>query len=73
MNNTVAAMDLDSIEGRIYTDNANLSYRKDGNNVDISTETTYQAETQVKYNAVLDCITNQFSMIRTVLNRQEGR
>lgn len=53
----------------VYTDNANLSYRKDGNNVDIDVETSYQAETQIKYNAILDSITAEFSRIRAVLNK----
>lgn len=60
---------LNSLDYTIYTDNANLSYKKDGNNVDIDVETSYQAETQIKYNAIMDSITNEFSKIRAVLSK----
>lgn len=60
---------LDQLDYTIYTDNANLSYKKDGNNVDIDVETSYQAQAQIQYNALLDSITAEFSRIRTVLNK----
>lgn len=65
----VSNANLDHLGYTVYTDNAELSYRLDGNNVDIDVETSYQAETQIKYNALLDSITNEFSKIRAVLNK----
>ena len=69
LNSRVDDANTNQLDYSIYTDNANLSYRKDGNNVDIDVETSYQAETQIKYNAILDSITAEFSRIRAVLNK----
>lgn len=65
----VRQVDLNKLKYSVYTDNANLSYRKDGNNVDVDVETSYQAQAQIKYNALLDSITYEFNRIRTVLNK----
>lgn len=65
----VSNANLDRLGYSVYTDNAELRYRLDGNNVDIDVETSYQAETQIKYNALLDSITNEFSKIRAVLSK----
>jgi len=69
MDERISNVDLDQLNYEVYDDNTELSYRKDGNNVDIDVETSYQAETQVKYKALMDSITNEFSRIRTVLNK----
>lgn len=69
LDSRVSDAKLDQLDYTVYTDNTNLSYRKDGNNVDIDVETSYQAQTQIQYNALLDSITSEFSMIRTVLNK----
>lgn len=69
MEERVSNMNLNHINGTIYTDNATLSYRLDGNNVDIETETAKQAETQIKYSALMDSITAEFSRIRSVLSK----
>ena len=53
----------------VYTDNANLSYRKDGNNVDINTEEAYLAENQIRYNALVDQMSQEFSRFKTVLSQ----
>ena len=65
----VGRVRLNRLNYSVYDDNTELSYRKDGNNVDIDVETSYQAETQVKYKALIDSISNEFSRIRTVLNK----
>lgn len=65
----VSNVNLNGLNSTIYTDNANLSYRQDGNNVDVDVETSYQAEAQIKYNALLDSITSEFSRIRVVLGK----
>lgn len=63
----VADADFDSLTPTVYTDNASLSYRLDGNNVDIDTESANLAENQIRYYALLDSMTQEFSRIKTVL------
>lgn len=53
--------------GVIYTDNSTLSYRLDGNNVDIDTENAYLAENQIRYNALVEQIGQEFARYKTVL------
>ena len=60
-------LNLGNLNATTYTDHATLSYRKDGNNVDVDTENAYLADNQLKYYALLDSITQEFSRIRTVL------
>lgn len=63
----VAGADLNSLEASIYTDNSSLSYRLDGNNVDIDTESANLAENQIRYYTLLDSMTQEFSRIKSVL------
>lgn len=65
----VAGARLSALEATVYTDNANLSYRLDGNNVDIDTESAYLAQNQIRYYALLDSMTQEFSRIKAVLQR----
>ena len=44
LNRRVANVDLDRLGTRVYTDQSELSYRLDGNNVDINTENANLAE-----------------------------
>ncbi len=67
LDHRIANLDLDRIDASIYTDNASLSYRLDGNNVDIDTESANLAENQIRYYALLDSMTQEFSRIKTVL------
>ena len=64
---TVAGMDLDSLTSTIYTDSNSLSYRLDGNNVDIDTENVELASNQLKYQALVSSISNEFSMIKSAM------
>ncbi|MHB8131034.1 MAG: flagellar basal body rod protein FlgB [Mobilitalea sp.] len=58
---------MNSLDATVYTDNASLSYRLDGNNVDIDTESANLAENQIRYYTLLDSMTQEFSRIKTVL------
>ena len=49
-----ANQNLETLDAQVYTDNASLSYRLDGNNVDINTEEARLAENQIKYQALVD-------------------
>jgi flagellar basal-body rod protein FlgB len=59
--------DLGSVNTRTYTDNATLSYRLDGNNVDLSTENVELAAEQLNYSALVDSMNNEFTRIKSVL------
>ncbi len=63
----VADVDLDNITASTYTDYSQLSYRLDGNNVDIDTENVELASTQIKYNAVVDTIHYEFSLYKAAM------
>lgn len=63
----VANIKLSSLTPNVYTEYSTLSYRYDGNNVDIDTEQAYLADNQIKYNALLDSMTQEFNRLKTVL------
>lgn len=60
-------VDYKDISIRAYTDNSTLSYRTDGNNVDLSTENVELASEQINYNALIDSMNNEFSRFKSVL------
>lgn len=59
---------LSDFGGMTYTDHSTLSYRLDGNNVDIDTESAYLAENQIRYNALVEQIGQELSRYKTVLS-----
>lgn len=63
----VANLDMGRLEGKMYTDSAAFSYRMDGNNVDIDTENTYLASNQIKYNAIMNSVNQEFSRLTMVM------
>ena len=63
-----ANQNLETLDAQVYTDNASLSYRLDGNNVDINTEETRLAENQIKYQALVDLMNQEFARYNTVLS-----
>lgn len=65
----VRNLDLSKLGATIYLDHSTLDYRKDGNNVDVDTEEAYLADNQIKFYALLDSMTQEFSRIRSVLQR----
>ena len=67
----VDSINLDTLSPMIYTDRADLSYRLDGNNVDIDTESANQAENTLRYYALLDSINQEFTRLRTVINSNQ--
>lgn len=58
---------LSGITTRTYTENTTLSYRMDGNNVDMSTENAELAAEQINYNALIDSMNNEFTRMKAVL------
>ena len=69
MDSYVNNMDLSTLEPSIYTDNSNLSYRLDGNNVDIDTENAELAKNQIKYSVMTDAISQEFARLRTAIGK----
>lgn len=68
MDQKVANVDLSKLKATVYIDQSELSYRLDGNNVDIDMEEANLAENQIRYYTLLDSMTQEFSRIRMVLN-----
>ena len=69
MDKAVAGVDLGNLKASVYVDQSELSYRLDGNNVDVDTESSNLAQNQIRYMTLLDSITQEFSRIKMVLNR----
>lgn len=65
----VANINLASLNPDVYTEYSTLSYRYDGNNVDIDTEQAYLADNQIKYYTLLDSMTHEFNRLKSVLNQ----
>ena len=69
LDSNVAKVELDELEPTTYVDESNLSYRLDGNNVDINTESSELAKNQLRYYTLLDSMTQEFGRIKTALSR----
>ena len=67
LDETVANIDLNQLNGTTYTDQANLSYRSDGNNVDMNTESVELAKNQLKYYTLMYSMSQEFSRLKMVL------
>lgn len=69
MDKKVANLNMSSLNPKVYTEYSTLSYRYDGNNVDIDTEQAYLADNQIKYYTLLDSMTHEFNRLKSVLNQ----
>ena len=69
MDKKVANLNLSALNPDVYTEYSTLSYRYDGNNVDIDTEQAYLADNQIKYYTLLDSMTHEFNRLKMVLNK----
>lgn len=65
----IADIDLSTLNSMTYTDSSQYSYRLDGNNVDINTESAELAKNQLRYYTLMNSMTQEFSRIRTVLQK----
>ena len=63
----VANLRVNELKPRTYTDHANFSYRTDRNNVDIDTENVMLASNQLKYNALMASVNQEFSNLKLVM------
>ncbi|MCM1307773.1 MAG: flagellar basal body rod protein FlgB [Butyrivibrio sp.] len=64
---TVRNINYNALRPTIYTDNSNLSYRLDGNNVDVDMEQIEIASNQYYYKGIIDSMNQEFSRFSTVL------
>ncbi|HHW47994.1 MAG TPA: flagellar basal body rod protein FlgB [Clostridiaceae bacterium] len=62
---------VEDVEIKIIQDNSNLSYRLDGNNVDIDNEMASMAKNTIKYNVLTQSLNSSLGRIKTAIN--EGR
>ena len=69
MDKKVANLNLSALKPDVYTEYSTLSYRYDGNNVDIDTEQAYLADNQIKYYTLLDSMSQEFNRLKMVLNK----
>lgn len=65
----ISNIDLSTLNATTYVDNNSLSYRADGNNVDIDTENAEFAKNQITYSTLMDSMTQEFSRIKMVLDK----
>lgn len=63
----VSDINTTELNARVYTDSSGFSYRLDGNNVDIDTETTELAANQIKYNGLVTSWNQEFSNLMLVM------
>ena len=69
LDDEVADAELDLVNGNVYTDYSTVSYRLDGNNVDIDTENVELASEQIRYEALATSLNSEFSRMRTALGK----
>ena len=68
MDEKVSRIDTATLNPQPYTDYAGFSYRLDHNNVDIDQEEAYLAENQIRYQALVDQMVQEFGRYKTVLS-----
>ena len=67
LDEAINKLDLDTLHSTTYLDRPNLSYRADGNNVDINTENVELAKNQLKYYTLMDSMSQEFSRLKAAL------
>ena len=67
LDDEVADADLDMLTATTYTEYTDVSYRIDGNNVDIDRESSELAKNQIKYYTMLDSVSQEFNRIKSVI------
>ena len=63
----VSNIKLSRLEGKQYTDYGNYSYRLDGNNVDPEQEQVKLASNQLKYQGLMNSLTQEFQNLQSVM------
>ena len=60
-------LNMSRLRPRVRTDNANFSYRMDGNNVDADAEGVKLAANQLKYNGLITATNHEFTMLKLAM------
>ena len=60
---------LGDLEGFVYTDHSSLSYRLDGNNVDIDVEEAELVSNQLMYDGIIEGLNKEFERMKSVLSK----
>lgn len=66
----VKNVDLNHLEGRIYTDYGDFSYRLDENNVDPEQEQVQLAANQLKYQGLMSALNSEFANLKSVIKQE---
>lgn len=69
LDSNIANVDLDELQPTTYVDQSNLSYRLDGNNVDINTESAELAKNQLRYYTLIDSMSQEFERLKTAMSK----
>jgi len=67
----IGSTNVDDININVTEDNASLSTRLDGNNVDIENEMALMAKNTIQYNTLIQRLNTQFKTLRSAI--KEGR
>lgn len=67
LDNAVKNADTSNMDAIEYTDSAGYSYRLDGNNVDIDTESVELASEQIRYQSLTAGISQEFRRFQSVI------
>lgn len=63
----VRNINMNHLNAEIYVDSPHFDYRLDENNVDPEQEYVQLASAQIKYNALIDSMNEEFSRIKSVI------
>lgn len=63
----VRNINMNHLNAEIYVDSPRFDYRLDENNVDPEQEYVQLASAQIKYNALIDSMNEEFSRIKSVI------
>lgn len=67
LDDKVSSLSMRHLEVTPYTDSAAFSYRIDKNNVDVDVENVELASNQIKYNALIDSMSQEYKRLKSVL------
>ena len=68
LDDKIKNLHYDHLNASVYRDSENFSYREDRNNVDIDTETVERASETIKYQALTDSISQEFSRLKLAMS-----
>lgn len=67
----IGTLDIDEVGINVVVDKSSLSFRLDGNNVDIENEMALMAKNTIQYNTITQKLSGEFKKLKSVIS--EGR